>query len=56
MHAKDLRSEEVQKQDDATLSDAITKGKGKMPPFGAKIRPDDMAKLVAYIRQLPKAK
>ena len=38
MHAKDLRSEEVQKQDDATLSDAITKGKGKMPPFGAKIR------------------
>jgi cytochrome c6 len=54
LHAKDLRSDEVQKQSDATLIEVITKGKGKMPAFGAKIQPDDVTKLVGYIRQLPK--
>jgi mono/diheme cytochrome c family protein len=54
LHAKDLRSDEVQKQTDAALTEVITKGKGKMPAFGAKITPDDVTKLVAYIRQLPK--
>jgi len=54
MHAKDLRSDEVQKQSDAELTEAMTKGKGKMPAFGAKIKPDDVTKLVAYIRSLPK--
>ncbi|MFI5070389.1 MAG: c-type cytochrome [Terriglobales bacterium] len=53
LHAKDLRSDEVQKQSDAELSEAITKGKGKMPAFGAKIHPD-VTKLVAYIRGLKK--
>ncbi len=52
MHAKDLRSDEVQKQSDAVLSEVITKGRGKMPAFGAKIKPDDVTKLVAYIRAL----
>jgi cytochrome c6 len=52
MHAKDLRSDEVQKQSDAALSEVITKGRGKMPAFGAKIKPDDVTKLVAYIRAL----
>jgi mono/diheme cytochrome c family protein len=56
MHAKDLRSEEVQKQSDVALSEAISKGKGKMPAFAAKIRPDDVQKLVAYIRSLPSKK
>jgi mono/diheme cytochrome c family protein len=56
MHAKDLRSEEVQKQSDAALSAVITKGRGKMPAFGAKIKPDDVTKLVAYIRALPNKK
>jgi mono/diheme cytochrome c family protein len=55
-HAKDLRSEEVQKLTDAELADLITKGKGKMPAFGAKIKPDDIKKLVAYLRELPKQK
>ena len=54
LHAKDLRSPEIQKQSDEDLVAAITKGKGKMPSFGAKIKPDDMKKLVAYIRELPK--
>jgi mono/diheme cytochrome c family protein len=52
-HAKDLRSDDVRNQSDATLSEVITKGKGKMPAFGAKIRPDDVTKLIAYIRSLP---
>src|ERR1700721_2695236 len=56
MQAKDLRSDEVQKQSDADLAEAITKGKGKMPAFGAKVKPDDVKKLVAYIRELPKQK
>jgi len=56
MHAKDLRSDEIQKQSDAALSEVITKGRGKMPAFGAKIKPDDVAKLVAYIRALPNKK
>jgi mono/diheme cytochrome c family protein len=55
-HAKDLRSAEVQKQTDAELAEVITKGKGKMPAFGAKIKPDDINKLVAYLRELPKQK
>jgi mono/diheme cytochrome c family protein len=53
-HAKDLRSAEVQKQTDAELAEVITKGRGKMPAFGAKIKPDDVTKLVAYLRALPK--
>ncbi|MGH9512065.1 MAG: c-type cytochrome [Terriglobales bacterium] len=54
LHAKDLRSDEVQKQSDAALAEVITKGKGKMPAFRAKIHPEGVAKLVAYIRALPK--
>jgi mono/diheme cytochrome c family protein len=53
MKAKDLRLDEVQKQSDAALSEVITKGRGKMPAFGAKIKPDGVTKLVAYIRSLP---
>lgn len=54
LKAKDLRSEEVQTQSDAALVEAITKGKGKMPAFGNKIKPDDVKGLVAYIRGLKK--
>jgi cytochrome c6 len=56
LHAKDLRSDDVQKQDDATLAEVVTKGRGKMPAFGAKLKPDEVTKLVAYIRQLAKQK
>ena len=55
-HAKDLRSEEVQKQTDEQLAEVITKGKGKMPAFGAKITADDVTNLVSYLRALPKQK
>jgi mono/diheme cytochrome c family protein len=56
LHAKDLRSEEVQKQSDEVLSEVITKGRGKMPAFGGKIKPADVQKLVAYLRSLPPKK
>ena len=54
--AKDLRSELVQKKSDAELSETITQGKGKMPAFGKKLKPEDITRLVAYIRALPKGK
>jgi mono/diheme cytochrome c family protein len=54
MKAKDLRASEVQDNTDAQLAEVITKGRGKMPAFGAKIRPDGVTQLVAYIRSLKK--
>ncbi len=54
LKAKDLRSDDVQSKTDADLTQAISKGKGKMPAFGAKLSPDKVKSLVAYIRQLPK--
>jgi mono/diheme cytochrome c family protein len=54
LKAKDLRSDEVQKQTDAELAAVIAKGRGKMPAFGSKFSPDVINSLVAYIRTLPK--
>jgi len=54
LKAKDLRSPEVQKQTNATLIEVISKGKEKMPAFGDKLQPDDIKKLVAYVRTLGK--
>jgi cytochrome c6 len=54
--AKDLASGEVQKKTDEDLTEVITKGTGKMPAFGTKIKPDQIKQLVAYIRALPKKK
>jgi mono/diheme cytochrome c family protein len=56
LHAKDLRSEEVQKKSDAELADVITKGNGAMPAFGATLSPEDVHKLVDYVRDLAKKK
>jgi len=56
LKAKDLRSEEVQKQPDGALKTVISNGKGKMPAFAAKLQPDDITKMVAYVRGLAKAK
>ena len=54
LKAEDLRSELIQKKTDAELAAAITNGKGKMPAFGKKLKPDQITQLVAYIRALPK--
>ena len=52
--ARDLASSEVQKKSDTELTEVIAKGKGKMPAFGARLKPDDIKQLVAYIRAMPK--
>ncbi len=52
--AKDLASGEVQKKSDAELTEVIAKGKGKMPAFAAKLKPEEIKQLVAYIRAMPK--
>jgi mono/diheme cytochrome c family protein len=54
LKARDLRSDDVQKQTDAELAAVISKGRGKMPAFGSKFSPDMINSLVAYIRQLAK--
>jgi cytochrome c6 len=54
LKAKDLASSEVQKKSDAELSEVVTKGKGKMPAFGAKLKPDDIKQLLEYIRSMAK--
>lgn len=51
---RDLRSDEVQKQTDAALEQSITKGKNKMPPYAGKLSKEEVAKLVAYVRELGK--
>jgi len=54
LKAKDLRSDEVQKKSDAELVDGVTKGQGKMPGFGKKLKPEQVQQLVSYVRQLAK--
>jgi cytochrome c6 len=56
LKAQDLRSANVQKQTDADLAAVISKGKGKMPAFGAKLKPDEIKQMIAYVRELAKAK
>jgi mono/diheme cytochrome c family protein len=50
----DFHSADVQKQSDAELSEAIAKGKNKMPGYEKTLKPDDIKGLVAYIRTLGK--
>jgi len=48
--AKALGSAEVQKLSDADLAKVISNGKGKMPPFGTKLSPEQIGELVKLIR------
>lgn len=54
MKVPDLLSAEVQKQTDPELAQAITKGKNKMPAYEGKLTKDQIAKLVAYVREIGK--
>jgi mono/diheme cytochrome c family protein len=54
LKAKDLKSDEVQKVSDADITAVITNGKGKMPAFGKKLKPEDILALVVYVRSLAK--
>jgi mono/diheme cytochrome c family protein len=55
MKVKDFASEEVQKMSDEDLSEAISKGKGKMPAYKA-LTPEQVKDLVAYVRAFGKKK
>lgn len=54
MGAHDFTSPDVQKQTDAQLTEAITKGKAKMPAYESKLKDTEIKDLVAYIRGLAK--
>jgi cytochrome c6 len=54
LNIRDLGSPEVQKQTDAELTAVISKGKGKMPPFGGKLTAEQIGQVLAHIRELGK--
>ena len=56
LKVRDLRSDEVQKQTDAELSQVITKGKNKMPGYEKSLKPEQIKSLVGYCRELGKKK
>jgi mono/diheme cytochrome c family protein len=55
MGTHDFASPEVQKESDADLTQIITNGKNKMPAYASKLQPDEIKKLVSYLRDLGKA-
>ncbi len=54
MHLRDLRSSEVQSQNDSQLFDIIAKGKNRMPSFEKSLGHDKIHDVVAYLRTLKK--
>ena len=54
MKVPDLKSAAVQGRSDAELTEIITNGKNKMPPFKGKLSEEQTHSLVSYIRQLAK--
>jgi cytochrome c6 len=54
MGTRDLRSQDVQKETDAQLTEIIAKGKKKMPGYENSLTKDQINGLVAYIRDLGK--
>jgi cytochrome c6 len=50
----DFHSSQVQSQSDADLSAIIAKGKNKMPAYEKSLKPDEIKRLVAYMRGLGK--
>jgi mono/diheme cytochrome c family protein len=54
LRAKDLTSDEVQKQSDKELSTIIVKGKENMPGFEGRLTPAQINGLVKFIRSLKK--
>ncbi len=55
MKVKDFSSEEVQKMSDADLTEAISKGKGKMPAYKS-LNDAQVKDLVAFVRAFGKKK
>jgi mono/diheme cytochrome c family protein len=52
--ARDLGSEEVQKESDAQLTEIVNNGKGKMPAYKGKLTDAQIKDLVAFVRTLKK--
>jgi mono/diheme cytochrome c family protein len=51
---RDLGSPDVQQQTEDELEAIIAKGKGKMPPYGARLTKEQIHDLVKFIRSLKK--
>jgi mono/diheme cytochrome c family protein len=49
---KDLKSPEVQKATDAEWFELISKGKKPMPPFGNRLKEDQIHQIISYLREL----
>jgi len=56
LHVPDLHSSQVQQLSDTELNNAITQGKGNMPPFGGRLSEDQISSLVKYIRTFSNTK
>jgi mono/diheme cytochrome c family protein len=54
MNVRSFASQETAKMSDQELADVIGKGKGKMPKYGASLKPDEIKAMVAYVRALAK--
>jgi len=54
MGVRDFASPEVAKETDEELTEVITKGRKKMPPYGNSLKEPQIKELVAYIRDLGK--
>jgi mono/diheme cytochrome c family protein len=54
MGVHDLTTAAAQGMSDTELTDVIANGKGKMPKYGASLKPEDIKGLVAYIRTFKK--
>ena len=56
MGTHDFASAEVQKMSDAELTEALDKGKNKMPGYAGKLKDSEIKELVAFVRTLGKGK
>lgn len=54
LNARNLGSTDVQSQSDAQLTEVLTKGKNKMPPYDGKLSKEQIAQLLVYIREFGK--
>lgn len=54
MKVKSFSDPDVAKMTDQQLADIIEKGQGKMPKYGATMKPDEIKSMVAYLRTLGK--
>ena len=52
--ARDLGSDDVQKESDAQLTEIANNGKGKMPGYKGKLTDDQIKEMVKYVRSLKK--